>query len=113
MVLQDRLASRIIGRLTGGRPQRNERFTAPSSLESAQVVRLVPVFDIFAGIADRDAQWVETVVGLGNAVDRMREIAKDRPGRYFIFDPTTHRIVSMVEVVAEPQTRTKTVRNAS
>ena len=49
-----------------------------------------PVFDIFSGVPDRDARWLETVEGLGASFDRMKEIAAENPGRYFIFDPREH-----------------------
>lgn len=46
----------------------------------------LPTFDIFRWhYLDKDATWVEAVEGLGNARDRMKQIANDNPGAYFVF----------------------------
>ena len=46
----------------------------------------VPTFDIFRGaLGSTDVLWIEAVEGLGAAKRRMDEIARERPGRYFVF----------------------------
>ena len=46
----------------------------------------VPEFDIFRGVlGSTDVLWLETVEGLGAAKKRMDEIAREHPGRYFVF----------------------------
>lgn len=46
----------------------------------------IPFFDIFRGrFPDVDADWVDSVEGLGAARERMRAIAAARPGPYFVF----------------------------
>jgi hypothetical protein len=52
-------------------------------------------FDIFSGHSDRDAVWLEAVEGLANAIQRMHEIAAERPGEYFIFD--ANGVVSLLD----------------
>lgn len=54
----------------------------------------VPVFDIFAGMVDKNAIWVETVRGLSGARERMEVIAKQNPGHYFVFSRTDHSILA-------------------
>ena len=46
----------------------------------------LPTFDIFRGhYQDKDATWIDAVKGLGNVRDRMRQIANENPGAYFVF----------------------------
>ena len=70
----------------------------------------VPLFDIFAGIADKSARWVDTVAGLANARDRMLEIAAQRPGPYFVFSRRDHTILAQTETAekSEPAQKPKT-----
>ena len=42
----------------------------------------VPRFDVFSGLLDKDALWIESVQGLGAAYERMTELAANRPGPY-------------------------------
>src|SRR5215470_10891655 len=62
----------------------------------------VPLFDIFAGTADKSARWVETVAGLANARDRMLAIAAQTPGRYFVFSRRDHSILAQTETREKP-----------
>lgn len=57
----------------------------------------VPLFDVFAGIADKNARWIETVAGLANARDRMLAIAAEKPGFYFVFSRRDHSILAQTE----------------
>lgn len=46
----------------------------------------LPTFDIFRGhYQDKDATWVDAVERLGNARERMKQIAAENPGAYFVF----------------------------
>lgn len=56
----------------------------------------VPVFDIFCGMADKEAVWVETVNGLSSARERMEGIAMLKPGHYFVFSRTDHAILAEI-----------------
>jgi hypothetical protein len=52
----------------------------------------IPEYDIFSGQFDKDAIWLETVEGLGAACEKMKELAKNPPGPYFVFCQNTHHI---------------------
>jgi hypothetical protein len=56
-----------------------------------------PRFDIFSGQTDKNAVWVESVEGLGNASERMLELAQKTPGRYFVFCLNTHRVLASID----------------
>lgn len=64
-----------------------------------------PPFDIYSGVPDKTAVWCESVEGVSNARSRMEEIAKNRPGAYFIFYRRDHSILARIEP-AETQTNT-------
>jgi hypothetical protein len=55
------------------------------------------VYDIFRGATNKDAIWVEAVAGLSSARRRMEEIAKESPGRYFVFDQERHAIIARAD----------------
>ena len=53
----------------------------------------VPEYDLFSGIFDKNAMWLEAVEGLGNAFERMKDLASEAPGSYFVFctqNPSGH-----------------------
>ena len=54
-------------------------------------------FDVFSGNSDRDAMWIESVVGIDQARARMQEIAESEPGRYFIFYARSGRVIVRIE----------------
>lgn len=54
-------------------------------------------FDIFCGLPDKNANWVDTVEGLAAARHRMEEIARTNPGRYFLFSRIDHSILGFAE----------------
>jgi hypothetical protein len=56
-----------------------------------------PTFDIFSGQPDQNALWLEAVVGLSNAHERMQQIAEGKPGRYFLFAPTGSSVIARIE----------------
>ena len=61
----------------------------------------LPTFDIFSGhYGEKDAVWIEAVEGLGNADERMRALAAEKPGPYFVFHTWTHRILSSADTSA-------------
>jgi DNA-binding NarL/FixJ family response regulator len=57
----------------------------------------VPVFDIFFGVPDKNAVWIETAAGLSNARERMEAIAAQEPGQYFVFSRRDHTILAKTE----------------
>lgn len=54
-------------------------------------------YEIFSGIPDRDAVWIEAVEGLASALERMEKIAEDTPGPYFIFYAQSHSVVARMD----------------
>jgi hypothetical protein len=57
----------------------------------------VPTFDIFSGRpGDKHAIWLEKVEGLGDAYDRMKALAAENPGPYFIFHIEGHQILASI-----------------
>lgn len=55
------------------------------------------VYDIFRGATNKDAIWLEAVAGVSSARRRMEEIAKESPGRYFVFDQERHAIIARAD----------------
>jgi hypothetical protein len=61
------------------------------------MTREEPKFDIFSGQIDSNALWLESVEGLSKARDRMRQIAAEKPGRYFVFSPASNSVLAETE----------------
>jgi len=59
------------------------------------------VFDIFSG-TQKNAAWIETVEGLSTARERLQQIAREKPGQYFIFSALTRISVCEIETFAIP-----------
>jgi hypothetical protein len=61
-------------------------------------------YDIYAGVSDRSAKWLERLDDLGSAETRMKLIATSDPGPYFVFCTKTRRVMAAVNtsVVAVP-----------
>jgi hypothetical protein len=49
-------------------------------------------YDIFRRLPG-GPMWVETVQDLENAKKRLENLAKSRPGDYFLFDPSSSKII--------------------
>jgi hypothetical protein len=56
-----------------------------------------PSYDIFSGLPDKSAKWLESVEGLDGAQRRMRELSEQSPGQYFIFSVWNSSIVAQVD----------------
>lgn len=69
-------------------------------------------FDIFSGELEKDAIWVEAVEGLATAKERMKQIASETPGRYFIFSLADRLVLDRTETheTSETPKPTKTFR---
>jgi hypothetical protein len=65
---------------------------------------MMSMFDIFSGRVDKDAVWVETVKGFGNAYELMAKVAAKIPGPYFIISQKTHTIRGSINT-SKPQPR--------
>jgi len=58
---------------------------------------VIPTFDLFSGHFDADALWIEAVQGFGCAVERMKELAAQSPGPYFVFCTRTHKVLASID----------------
>jgi len=61
-----------------------------------------PTFDIWSGTPDKSGKWLETVAGLGNAQRRMKQLAAQTPGKYFIFSVWNGCVLDQIETREEP-----------
>ena len=64
-------------------------------------------FDIFSGAPEENGLWVEAVKGFSKAQRRMGQIAVERPGVYFLFNGSNHSILSRMQTIKEPASRTR------
>jgi len=98
----------ILAALDAGASGYVDKSRAASDLKSAVAAVLdgrqvfsrnlkVPLFNIFSGVPDKNAIWIETVAGLSNARERMEAIAAQQPGQYFVFCPRDHTILAKTE----------------
>jgi len=55
------------------------------------------MFDIFKGEPKRNAIWLEFVVGLSAAQRRMKQIASENPGQYFLFSVQSRSLLAKVD----------------
>lgn len=56
-----------------------------------------PTFDIFRGVCDKDAVWVERFFELSDARHRMEEIARATPERYFVFGRSSQSVLARID----------------
>jgi hypothetical protein len=56
-----------------------------------------PTFDIFRGVPEKNAVWIDAAEGLLGARERMEQIARVEPGRYFVFSRLDHSVLAYVE----------------
>jgi hypothetical protein len=54
-------------------------------------------YDIFSGLKDFEPMWLESVQGYDLAYERMKEIAFQKPGSYFVFCTATSSIICAVD----------------
>ena len=54
-------------------------------------------FDIFSGSPDDNGLWIEAITGFSNAGQRLRQIAADKPGKYFLFSATDQSILTRID----------------
>ena len=55
------------------------------------------IFDIFSGAPEEAGLWVEGIEGLSNARQRMGQIAKEKPGKYFLLSGASQSIITRIE----------------
>ena len=56
-----------------------------------------PTFDIFSGDPTQNPIWLEPVIGLSTARQRMEQIAAAKPGQYFLFNVQSHSVLAKVD----------------
>ena len=61
-----------------------------------------PTYQIFSGCYshDRDVLWLESVVGLADAQERMQTLAAQKPGPYFVFCTHSHAVLAIIDTAA-------------
>ena len=64
----------------------------------------MPAYDIFSGRVDKNAVWIETVEGLGNAYELMTKIAAETLGPYFIFCSRTGTVCGSINTSTRENT---------
>ena len=60
-------------------------------------------FDIFSGELEKDPSWLEAVQGLASAKERMKQIAEERPGKYFIFCVADRSVLESIDTLANSE----------
>lgn len=80
-----------------------ERNLAMEALEQGEEAMRAKeiVFDIYSGVPEEKSVWIESVRGLAAAKERMEQIADQKRGNYFIFDPDDHRVHAQIEEVEQ------------
>ena len=56
-----------------------------------------PILDIFRSEAGLAPRWVGNADGIESAQTRMKQVATERPGHYFVWDAYLRRIVDTVD----------------
>jgi len=77
-----------------------------------------PTYQIFSGCYsdDRDVLWLESVVGLAAAQERMQTLAAQKPGPYFVFGLASHAVLALIDTTPvrratdKPEERTSASR---
>jgi hypothetical protein len=72
-----------------------------------------PKYDIFSGSGHRDAMWIEAVECLGAANERMKELATEKPGPYFVFCATRGVVLARVDTTGTGTGGSEKARAAS
>jgi hypothetical protein len=70
-----------------------------------------PKLDIFSGQPKKNAIWIETVVGMAEAVARMEQLAVEKPGPYFLYSSSSNSVVMQIERHPAPKPNAKSRGN--
>lgn len=69
---------------------------------------LIPTYDIFAGrYGETGIRWIACVEGLVEASERMKRLAAENPGPYFIFDVSSRALLASVDTSDKPKRKTR------
>lgn len=66
----------------------------------------LPMYDVFRGSQGEDAKWLESVEGLEEPCERMRQEANKTPGKYFVFSVTGATVLATVDTSIRPAEKT-------
>jgi hypothetical protein len=62
----------------------------------------LPTFDVFRGhYQEADPVWIESVQGLGEARERMKQIATETLGAYFVFSVGDQLVLDIMDTERE------------
>jgi hypothetical protein len=54
-------------------------------------------FDIFYGAVDKEPLWIESAENLENAKARMKDLAAEKPGSYFLFSTAYGKVLAVID----------------
>jgi hypothetical protein len=57
-----------------------------------------PSYDIFWVDQEGEAVWQSSIEGIWNAKKRMEELARKKPGKYYIFSASENRTVARLDM---------------
>jgi len=101
----------LIARIPGFSIRRDDggERLATRSDELAAAVAVEPTFEIFRRLRQGPV-LVETVTGLVEARERMKQIAKEKPGvRYFATESKSHAVVAEIDATIKVKTKWRRV----
>lgn len=67
----------------------------------------IPSYEIFSGFGYKDAEWIEAVPGLDAAIHKMKQIAEEAPGPYFVFSVKSRTVLDSIDT-SKPRARRAT-----
>jgi hypothetical protein len=59
-------------------------------------------YDVFSGEPSKEPLWLESVQGFSAAVQKMHQLAAQKPGPYFIFSPHISRVIAFTDSSKSP-----------
>ncbi|MGB7727935.1 MAG: hypothetical protein WBL50_07885 [Candidatus Acidiferrum sp.] len=80
-----------------GRMQVSHTVVTEPAKNGLEIMRLVmvPQFDIFRVLSDKEPLWIEAAMTLEDAITRVRQIGAVQSGKYFIHSQKTHVEIAM------------------
>jgi hypothetical protein len=64
-------------------------------------------FDVFSGRIEREPMWLETARSVDEAIERMKDRARTKPGPYFVYCCESSKVVESIDT-SEPPDAAKT-----
>jgi hypothetical protein len=71
-------------------------------------MKAILTYDIFSGCRDQNPLWLESVEGLEQACETMRQRAALSPGPYFVFCVTNQAVLASIDTSTALQSSEKT-----